>query len=80
LGGIHLQSISLREVDGVHVTTLMDNSSDVLLPDEGGLVRRWGLNGSAGPLPVIPDGMAVDGHSVDFLRLRGADEYQRVHS
>ena len=46
----------------------MDNSSDVLLPDEGGLVRRWGLNGSAGPLPVIPDGMAVDGHSVDFLR------------
>ena len=63
-----MQSISLREVDGVHVTTLMDNSSDVLLPDEGGLVRRWGLNGTAGPLPVIPDGMAVDGHSVDFLR------------
>ena len=33
-----MQSISLREVDGVHVTTLMDNSSDVLLPDESGLV------------------------------------------
>ena len=63
-----MQSISLREVDGVHVTTLMDNSSDVLLPDEGGLVRRWGLNGTAGPLPVIPDGMAEDGNSVDFLR------------
>jgi len=42
VGGIRVRSISLREVDGVHVTTLMDNSRDVLLPDEGGLVRRWG--------------------------------------
>ena len=51
VGGIPVQSISLREVDGVHVTTLMDNSSDVLLPDEGGLVRRWGLNGPPGRYP-----------------------------
>jgi len=59
--------ISLIPVDAVHVTTLMDNSSDVLLPDVG-LVRRWGLAGTAGPLPVVPDGMSLTGRSVDFLR------------
>ena len=47
--------IALEPVDGVDVTTLMDNSSDALLPDEG-LVRRWGLAGTAGPLPVVPNG------------------------
>jgi 7,8-dihydropterin-6-yl-methyl-4-(beta-D-ribofuranosyl)aminobenzene 5'-phosphate synthase len=62
-----MSPIPLREVDGVAVTTLVDNSSDALLPDEG-LVRRWGLFGSAGPLPVVPDGMAVGGRSIDFLR------------
>jgi 7,8-dihydropterin-6-yl-methyl-4-(beta-D-ribofuranosyl)aminobenzene 5'-phosphate synthase len=59
--------ITLRPVDGVHVTTLIDNSSDALLPDEG-LVRRWGMFGSAGPLPIVPDGMSVGGKTVDFLR------------
>src|SRR5688572_32015654 len=60
-------TVPLIPVDAVHVTTLMDNSSDVLLPDEG-LVRRWGLAGTAGPLPVVPDGMSLTGKSVDFLR------------
>jgi 7,8-dihydropterin-6-yl-methyl-4-(beta-D-ribofuranosyl)aminobenzene 5'-phosphate synthase len=59
--------ITLEPVDGVHVTTLMDNSSDALLPDEG-LVRRWGLAGTAGPLPVVPNGMSLGGRAVDFLR------------
>ena len=59
--------IQLRPVDGVRITTLIDNSSDALLPDEG-LVRRWGLSGSAGPLPIVPNGMSVSGTSVDFLR------------
>jgi 7,8-dihydropterin-6-yl-methyl-4-(beta-D-ribofuranosyl)aminobenzene 5'-phosphate synthase len=59
--------ITLEPVDGVEVTTLMDNSSDALLPDEG-LVRRWGLAGTAGPLPVVPNGMALGGRAVDFLR------------
>jgi 7,8-dihydropterin-6-yl-methyl-4-(beta-D-ribofuranosyl)aminobenzene 5'-phosphate synthase len=59
--------VPLIPVDAVHVTTLMDNSSDVLLPDEG-LVRRWGLSGTAGPLPVVPDSMSLTGRSVDFLR------------
>ena len=42
-----MQRIRLEPVDGVHVTTIVDNSSDVLLPDEG-LVRRWGPVGTAG--------------------------------
>jgi 7,8-dihydropterin-6-yl-methyl-4-(beta-D-ribofuranosyl)aminobenzene 5'-phosphate synthase len=60
-------SISLVPVDSVHVTTLIDNSSDALLPDEG-LVRRWGLAGTASPLPIIPDEMADGGKTFDFLR------------
>ncbi|MEV6299504.1 MBL fold metallo-hydrolase [Actinoplanes sp. NPDC051861] len=59
--------VNLTPVDGVHVTTLMDNSSDALLPDEG-LVRRWGLNGTSGPLPVVPAEFAAGGTSYDFLR------------
>lgn len=62
-----MQQITLEPVDGVHVTTIVDNSSDVLLPDEG-LVRRWGPVGTAGPLPIIPNDMAEGGKSVDFLR------------
>lgn len=58
--------VELRPVDGVHVTTLVDNSSDALLPDEG-LVRRWSSLGS-GPLPVVPNGMSLDGKSIDYLR------------
>jgi 7,8-dihydropterin-6-yl-methyl-4-(beta-D-ribofuranosyl)aminobenzene 5'-phosphate synthase len=59
--------IPLRPVDSVTITTLMDNSSDALLPDEG-LVRRWGLNGTAGPLPIVPSGVATTGRTLDFLR------------
>ena len=46
--------VTLQPVDGVHITTLIDNSCDALLPDQG-LVRRWGQPGS-GPLPVVPNG------------------------
>jgi 7,8-dihydropterin-6-yl-methyl-4-(beta-D-ribofuranosyl)aminobenzene 5'-phosphate synthase len=59
--------IELRPVDAVRVTTLVDNSADMLLPDEG-LVRRWGLSGTAGPLPIVPSGIADGGMTVDFLR------------
>jgi 7,8-dihydropterin-6-yl-methyl-4-(beta-D-ribofuranosyl)aminobenzene 5'-phosphate synthase len=62
-----VQRVTLTPVDGVHITTLMDNSCDALLPDEG-LVRRWGLSGTAAPLPVIPAELAENGLSVDFLR------------
>ena len=59
--------IRLRPVDSVSITTLIDNSSDALLPDEG-LVRRWGLYGTAGPLPIVPNGMSLSGAGPDFLR------------
>lgn len=62
-----MQQISLAPVDGVHITTLMDNSADALLPDEG-LVRRWGFNGTAGPLPVVPAPLAYEKQTFDFLR------------
>jgi 7,8-dihydropterin-6-yl-methyl-4-(beta-D-ribofuranosyl)aminobenzene 5'-phosphate synthase len=62
-----VQQISLAPVDGVHITTLMDNSSDALLPDEG-LVRRWGLAGSATPLAVMPAELAEEKQCFDFLR------------
>jgi 7,8-dihydropterin-6-yl-methyl-4-(beta-D-ribofuranosyl)aminobenzene 5'-phosphate synthase len=62
-----MQQISLAPVDGVHITTLMDNSSDALLPDEG-LVRRWGLVGTAAPLAVLPAELAEEKQCFDFLR------------
>jgi 7,8-dihydropterin-6-yl-methyl-4-(beta-D-ribofuranosyl)aminobenzene 5'-phosphate synthase len=62
-----MEPITLTPVDGVEITTVVDNSSDVLMPDEG-LVRRWGPVGTAGHLPVIPTELAEGGTSVDFLR------------
>ncbi len=62
-----MQRIVLAPVDGVHVTTVVDNSSDVLLPDQG-LVRRWGPVGTAGPIPVVPTELADGGKTADFLR------------
>jgi len=82
-----VESVSLEPVDGVHVTTLVDNSCDVLMPDEG-LVRRWGPVGTAGSVPVIPTEMAEGGKTADFLRaehgfsalveLRANDRTRRV--
>lgn len=62
-----MEQITLQPIDAVAVTTLMDNSADVLLPDEG-LVRRWGPFGTAGPLPVVPTHLADGGKSMDVLR------------
>jgi 7,8-dihydropterin-6-yl-methyl-4-(beta-D-ribofuranosyl)aminobenzene 5'-phosphate synthase len=62
-----MQPIALEPVDGVHITTLIDNSCDILLPDEG-LVRRWGPAGTAGEIPVVPTEMAEGGKTADVLR------------
>jgi 7,8-dihydropterin-6-yl-methyl-4-(beta-D-ribofuranosyl)aminobenzene 5'-phosphate synthase len=59
--------VALEPVDRVDVTTLVDNTADMLLPDVGP-VRRWGLSGTSGPLPVAPSGAAVGGSTLDFLR------------
>jgi 7,8-dihydropterin-6-yl-methyl-4-(beta-D-ribofuranosyl)aminobenzene 5'-phosphate synthase len=75
-----MAQITLQPIDGVHVTTLVDNSSDVLLPDEG-LVRRWGLIGSAGPLPIVPADLAVGGSTIDVLRAEhGFSAMVEVHT
>jgi len=62
-----METVLLEPVDSVQVTTVVDNSSDVLMPDEG-LVRRWGPIGTAGHIPVIPSALAEGGKTVDFLR------------
>jgi 7,8-dihydropterin-6-yl-methyl-4-(beta-D-ribofuranosyl)aminobenzene 5'-phosphate synthase len=62
-----VERIDLVPVDGVHVTTLVDNSTNVLLPDEE-IVRRWGLFGSAGEIPFLPTEMADGGKTLDALR------------
>jgi 7,8-dihydropterin-6-yl-methyl-4-(beta-D-ribofuranosyl)aminobenzene 5'-phosphate synthase len=62
-----MERIMLEPVDGVDVTTVVDNSSDVLLPDQG-LVRRWGPIGTAGEIPVVPTEFAEGGKTADFLR------------
>ena len=59
--------VALEPVDRVDVTTLVDNTADMLLPDVGP-VRRWGLSGTSGSLPVAPSGAAVGGSTLDFLR------------
>ena len=59
--------LRLEPVDRVDVTTLVDNTADMLLPDVGP-VRRWGLSGTSGSLPVAPSGAAVGGSTLDFLR------------
>lgn len=59
--------VDLVPVDRVDLTTVVDNSADMLLPDRG-LVRRWGLAGTTGPLPVTPGDVAVGGTTLDFLR------------
>jgi 7,8-dihydropterin-6-yl-methyl-4-(beta-D-ribofuranosyl)aminobenzene 5'-phosphate synthase len=59
--------IDLDPVDRVDVTTLVDNTADMLLGDVGP-VRRWGLSSAAGPLPVAPSVVSVGGSTLDVLR------------
>jgi 7,8-dihydropterin-6-yl-methyl-4-(beta-D-ribofuranosyl)aminobenzene 5'-phosphate synthase len=60
-------SFPLTPVDSVRVTTLIDNVSDVLMPDAGN-VQRWGPVGTSGPVPRIENLVADGGKSADFLR------------
>jgi 7,8-dihydropterin-6-yl-methyl-4-(beta-D-ribofuranosyl)aminobenzene 5'-phosphate synthase len=60
-------TLVLEPVDRVVVTTVVDNTADMLLPDVG-LVRRWGLSGTAGRIPVVPSDVTIGGATLDFLR------------
>jgi 7,8-dihydropterin-6-yl-methyl-4-(beta-D-ribofuranosyl)aminobenzene 5'-phosphate synthase len=53
--------IGLEPVDSVVVTTLMDNVTDVFMPDQGPAHRF------AGTLPQRPAGLTVDGETPDAL-------------
>jgi hypothetical protein len=59
--------LRLEPVDRVDATTLVDNAADMLLPDARP-VRRWGLSGTSGPLPVALSSVVVGGSTLDFLR------------
>ena len=62
-----MAAVELEPVDRLDVTALVDNIADMLLPDVGP-VRRWGLSGSAGPLPMVPSDVTVGGSTLGFLR------------
>ena len=62
-----VDALTLVPVDGVRITTLVDNCSDMLLPDVG-LVRRWGLAGTGGAPAVVPAQFASGGTAWDLLR------------
>jgi 7,8-dihydropterin-6-yl-methyl-4-(beta-D-ribofuranosyl)aminobenzene 5'-phosphate synthase len=62
-----MQPVSLDPVDAVHITTLIDNTSDALMPDEQ-FVKRWGPVGSSAPLRPIPSEVSDGGKAIDFLR------------
>ena len=46
---------------------LVDNSTDMLLPDAGP-VRRWGLSGGAAPLREGPSDVTESRSTLDVLR------------
>jgi 7,8-dihydropterin-6-yl-methyl-4-(beta-D-ribofuranosyl)aminobenzene 5'-phosphate synthase len=62
-----MELIHLEPVDSVSVTTLIDNSIDILMPDVG-LVKRWGPMGSSAPLRLTAAEVFEDGKTVDVLR------------
>jgi 7,8-dihydropterin-6-yl-methyl-4-(beta-D-ribofuranosyl)aminobenzene 5'-phosphate synthase len=58
-------------VDRVDVTVLVDNSTDMLLPDvspDAGPVRRWGLAGTAAPIVHAPSDVTEAGSTLGVLR------------
>jgi len=63
----HPGRLPLVPVESLQVTTLIDNVSDVLMPDTGP-VQRWGPVGSSGPIPRVESLVADGGKTADFLR------------
>jgi 7,8-dihydropterin-6-yl-methyl-4-(beta-D-ribofuranosyl)aminobenzene 5'-phosphate synthase len=61
-----VEPVGLAPVDAVRITTLIDNTSDALMPDDG-FVKRWGPVGSSAPLRPIPSDVSEGGKAIDFL-------------
>ena len=59
--------IPLEPVDAVHITTLVDNASDMLLADQGP-ARRVGLVSGAADAPTLPAAFLESGRAIDSLR------------
>ena len=59
--------IPLEPVDAVHITTLVDNTSDMLLADQGP-ARRVGLATGAADAPTLPAAFLESGRAIDSLR------------
>lgn len=73
-----MTALVLEPVDRVVVTTVVDNTADMVLPDVG-LVRRWGLAGNAGPIPIVPSDVTIGGTTLDFVRAEHEFTGHREH-
>lgn len=62
-----METVALEPVDAVHVTTLVDNQVDVLMPDAGP-VKRWGPVGTAGAMQLVPAEVYLGGKVPDQPR------------
>jgi 7,8-dihydropterin-6-yl-methyl-4-(beta-D-ribofuranosyl)aminobenzene 5'-phosphate synthase len=62
---LEVEQIALEPVDAVHLTTLVDNLSDMLLLDQGP-ARRVGVI-SAGRMPRLPEPLFEQGETIDGL-------------
>lgn len=62
---IDTEPIGLEPVDAVHLTTLVDNYSDMLLLDQGP-AKRVGVMASAG-IPRVPEPLFEQGETIDGL-------------
>jgi 7,8-dihydropterin-6-yl-methyl-4-(beta-D-ribofuranosyl)aminobenzene 5'-phosphate synthase len=66
LDDVDVETIDLVPVDGVTITTLLDNVSDMLLVDQGP-ARRAGLGATANP-PLVAAEFIEGGKTLDALR------------
>jgi 7,8-dihydropterin-6-yl-methyl-4-(beta-D-ribofuranosyl)aminobenzene 5'-phosphate synthase len=62
-----METISLEPVDAVHITTLVDNQIDVLMPDQPP-AKRWGPIGTAGRMNAVPSEVFLGGKTADQPR------------
>src|SRR5947208_7424968 len=60
-----VESITLQPVDAVHLTTLVDNLSDMLLLDQGP-AKRVGVT-AAFHMPRLPEPLFEQGQTIDGL-------------
>src|SRR3974377_2098015 len=65
VGDLEVEPIALEPVDAVHLTTLVDNLSDLTLLDQGPAKRAGVI--SAAHMPRLPEPLFEQGETVDVL-------------